>query len=75
MSKEKFLEIVSKLRLLNPQADIGTSPKTTTAIWSEIEAKDLTLPPEVKLYSHNAIQFEECHRVEVLHFGEHPELQ
>ena len=48
MTRKEFSEWVAQLRYLNPLANIGTNNNTTRVIWSEVEAKELTLPPMTK---------------------------
>lgn len=74
IKQERFMQLISKLRLLNPQADIGVSSKSTAVIWSEIEASDLVLMPGVELYTPRSIRLDGFQIVDVLNFGEHPEL-
>ena len=46
MTQEKiFSEVTRKIKLLNPEANIGISSKSTEVIWSEVPADQLVLPP------------------------------
>lgn len=49
MTQQEFNEVTQKLKLLNPFANIGVSRLSTSVIWSDTVADELTLPSTLTL--------------------------